>query len=48
VEKKDKNGRWHKVGHTRLKHGKYNVAVNSSGTFRIALGPLKGPATPVK
>jgi SpoIID/LytB domain protein len=48
VEKKDRNGRWHKVAHTRLKHGRYNVPVTTSGTFRIALGPLKGPATPVK
>ena len=48
VEKKDRSGRWHKVGQTRLKHGRYNVAVNGSGTFRIALGPLKGPATLVR
>jgi stage II sporulation protein D len=47
VQRKDKQGRWITVGHTRLKHGKYNVAVRGSGMFRITVGPLAGPATPV-
>ncbi|HEY1594162.1 MAG TPA: SpoIID/LytB domain-containing protein [Thermoleophilaceae bacterium] len=45
VQRKGKDGRWHTIGRTRLdKHGKYNVAVRGTGTFRISVGPLDGPA----
>lgn len=45
IQKKGRDGRWHTVGRTRLtKHGYYNAAVKGKGLFRVAVGPLDGPA----
>ncbi|HEY2602407.1 MAG TPA: SpoIID/LytB domain-containing protein [Thermoleophilaceae bacterium] len=49
VQEKGRDGRWHRVGHTRLtKHGYYNVPVRGSGLFRITVGPLTGPPMQVR
>ena len=49
LQKKGKDGRWHTVGRTRLtRHGWYNVAVKGKGLFRVAVGPLDGPAVVVR
>jgi stage II sporulation protein D len=48
VQKKGRDGRWRTVRRTRLdRHGKYNVAVKGTGTFRVTVGPLAGPAVQV-